>query len=226
MTVYEIYHSAESNSLFRGVSRPDVNKYLDEKSLSVAEYGKGDEICSPLMYEIRMGIILSGKAIISPAGFERRVCMRTIGSGAVFGIPNLYAEGADFPSRITSAANTSVLFISPDSYKALIENNLSAMRNFLRFMSERIIYLNRKIASYTAGSSEKRLAFFLLENAENGIVEPEISMSDIANTLDIGRASLYRALDTLTSLGLISRDEKQIYIKSPEALLEHCCGKG
>ena len=105
------------------------------------------------------------------------------------------------------------MFVSSDAVKALIENDKSVMHSFLCLLSNKIVYLNKKISSLTAGSAERRLSVYLSENAKDGIFTLTTSASALAAMLDIGRASLYRALDKLEADGGIERCGKSIIIK-------------
>ena len=46
-------------------------------------------------------------------------------------------------------------------------------------------------------------------------------MTDLANTLDVGRASLYRAFDKLSEDGYIIKSEKIILIMDREEMISH-----
>ena len=46
-------------------------------------------------------------------------------------------------------------------------------------------------------------------------------MTDLAGTLDVGRASLYRAFDKLSEDGYIIRSEKIIVIVNKEDMIKH-----
>ena len=146
--------------------------------------------------------------------------MRTIGVGAIFGIANLYAKELDFPTRISAKSVCNVLFIKKQALRELIENDKSTLKNFLAFQSNKIVYLNKKINAFTAGSAERRLALFLSDNAVNGVYSENVSMSALAEMLDIGRASLYRALDKLEAEGCIERSGKIIIIKDLDLFLK------
>ncbi|MDD4773595.1 MAG: helix-turn-helix domain-containing protein, partial [Eubacteriales bacterium] len=84
---------------------------------------------------------------------------------------------------------------------------------------DRIRFLNDKIASFTSGTAESRLARYI-ENLreEDGCVILPTGLRQLADSLDISRASLYRAFDTLESLGCIKRDGRKIAILSAELL--------
>ncbi len=83
-----------------------------------------------------------------------------------------------------------------------------AMANYLSFLTGRIFYLNRRIDAYTGGSAECRLAMYLLDNQQDG-VPPKVTlpfgMNKLAELLGIGRASLYRAMETLEKKGIAAR---------------------
>ena len=76
------------------------------------------------------------------------------------------------------------------------------------------------IHSFTAGSAERRLSLFLADNESEGVYCANVSMVALADMLDIGRASLYRAFDKLEAEGFIEKKEKTILLKNKEGMLE------
>ncbi|MFR7473244.1 MAG: Crp/Fnr family transcriptional regulator [Christensenellales bacterium] len=104
-----------------------------------------------------------------------------------------------------------------------------AMANYLSFLTGRIFYLNRRIDAYTGGSAECRLAMYLLDNQQDG-VPPKVTlpfgMNKLAELLGIGRASLYRAMETLEKKGIVAREGKCIAILKPNDLLHYDGAQG
>ena len=90
--------------------------------------------------------------------------------------------------------------------------------NYIRLLSEKVRFLNRRIADFTASDTERKLAGYLAACPadDRGIIRP--NRSALARTLDIGRASLYRALDCFESKGLIRKADRGIQIVDREAL--------
>lgn len=95
---------------------------------------------------------------------------------------------------------------------------------YIEFLSGRVKYLSRKIDVFTAGSAKSRLAFYINE-AAGGVegAEIKVTLASLALSLDIGRASLYRALDALVADGAIERVGRTIRVKDASALLR--CAK-
>jgi len=91
---------------------------------------------------------------------------------------------------------------------------------YISFLSGRIRFLNRKIAFYTSGSAERRVALYL-SSFNSDEIEPDIPMNSLCELLDIGRASLYRAFDKLTDDGFIKRDGDKINIVNRQAMLDY-----
>ena len=165
---------------------------------------------------VRVGILLSGRARVET---DAQALVKSLRVGEIFGIANLYAEDEPFPTSIVTATEAKILFLDGNAVKRLIEEVPSVRRAYLTFQSGRIVYLNRKIATLTAGSAERRLAVFLLDYEQDGIFIPPCPMNRLAELLGIGRASLYRAIDALCAEGLIEKQGKTIYLRNKDALL-------
>ena len=83
----------------------------------------------------------------------------------------------------------------------------------MQFLSRKIIYLNKKLATLTAGNAEKKLASYICEHQIDGVFTTD-SLSELANILQMGRASLYRALDSMTENGIIVKKGKTLIISN------------
>lgn len=218
MTVYEIFPDIKKLPFFECASNDTVNKYLNESAIKVRSFSHGDIIYSPASESISVGILIEGAAKVRPSGDEKTL-LKTMNVGELFGIANLYAEDAAFPSVIAAEKKAKILFIDGDAFKSFIENDSSALKCYLRFLSKKIVYLNKKIATFTASNAESKLALYLTQNANEDMLQLSVSMSELAKTLGLGRASLYRALDKLLEAKLIERDGADIRIIDHEDLL-------
>ena len=220
MTIYDIAPDIQKNPIFWNASLDNVNQYLSPDTWVVVERNIGELVYSSESKGIHVGILLQGTAKVhtGACGSNDPALLKTLFAGDTFGIANLYAEQEPFPSRIIAAGPCRVLFIDGAAFKQFIENDPNALKNYLSLQSQKIVYLNRKIMTYTAGSAEKKLAVFLLDHAVGSTVTLPCSMSELASLLGIGRASLYRAMDALTECGWIEKHEKSIQIMNQAAM--------
>ena len=183
-------------------------------------YEKGDTILSPDDIERRIIIILGGKAAVYSPDIEKNVLLRTLGVGDIFGVANLFGPSSSFVTHIIAKSKCRVFMISSRAISYLLENDKCFMYSYLSFLSSRICFLNRKIKVYTSGSAERRIALYLLSFGADTIT-PTIPMNSLAELLDIGRASLYRGMEKLSSDGFIARDGDKIKILDRQRMMKH-----
>ncbi len=208
-----------NNCILGTADKKSIDEFLTRDNIEIKDFSVGDEIFSPKSINKHVGIMLSGTAVVSPVSCGENAMLKLLSYPDMFGISNLYSETQPFPSIITAKSSCRVLFIDGIAFMRLIENDNSALRAYLGVLSNKIVYLNQKISTLTAGSTEKKLAVYLAENSCDGEFSQSLSMSALADMLNVGRASLYRALDVLSAQGLILRDGKKIIIKDKNALL-------
>lgn len=111
--------------------------------------------------------------------------------------------------------------IEPEAVRRLLEESRPFREHYISFLTGRIRFLNQKIGYLTAGSAEFKLSHYLLSLGEYQTVVLPISMSALAEMLDLGRASLYRAFDTLTEDGFISKQGKTIILNDREGMAKY-----
>ena len=118
---------------------------------------------------------------------------------------------------VEAKENCTYACITQECVEELLKSDIGFTKNYICFLSDKIRFLNKKIAFFTSGSAEKKVAGYILSlPMENNTVRLEMNMSKLAQNLDIGRASLYRAFDSLEESCFISRDNNIIRISSPE----------
>ncbi len=206
--------------LFKDASPAVIKLALSADDCGIQVFGSNECIYVPGQKNVALGIIMRGKAEDFSADPGKDVLIRTLSAGDMFGVSALFDKKAAFSSKIVAKGGARVLFISEDSLSQMLENDKTIMYNYIKFMSERIRFLNEKIMYFTAGSTERRLALYLASLGKKTI-KMSISMTDLANTLDVGRASLYRAFDKLSEDGYIIKSEKIVLIMDREEMVKH-----
>ncbi len=215
MAENDIFNVFSINKILCYASEENIQKYITENDVKLCKYAAGETVYSPTWAEKCVGIIIDGKANAT----TDNTLLKVMEANDIFGIANLYSDDV-FPSTITAKTSVTVMYLEEYAFKALLENDPSLLVVYLGFLSNKIVYLNKKIYSLTAKSSEKKLAAFLINNEQNGCYNMPMSTSALADMLSVGRASLYRAIDTLTEQNLIEKNGKTIIIKDKKALLQ------
>ncbi len=182
-------------------------------------YAPGDLICSPETHEKQMLFLLAGSAAVYSADAGRSLLLRRLSPGDITGVSNLFSE-EPFVSRVIAEKRCTVLSLSAAHFGKMLEKDPVLLRHYISFLSERIRYLNRKILFLTAGSAERKLAHFLDSATPTDEDRLTLSMNSLCEMLDLGRASLYRAADTLESEGFIAREGKTIKLLDRRKMLD------
>lgn len=202
--------------LFRGLS--------DEEAAAVcAQIGapermeKGAPVYTERTFRRALGVVLSGELRVTRIGADgRRRTHNRLLPGDAFGAAALYGGDADEPfvTEVIAYKASTVQFIPEARLTALCRSDPRIAENYIRFLTGRIRFLNRAMNGAGGGRAEDKLRRFLLSHAdEAGRVRLPCTMSGLSARLDIGRSSLYRALDELSSSGFLRRDGKEIYIQ-------------
>lgn len=207
--------------LFHGVDTSALEIefcFLDQCELK--EYAAGDIIQSAAHPLDGLAYLHSGTASVLSDASDKCVLLRNLASGDVFGASTIYSDVRGYNTVICADAACTVFIIPAVQVKRIISANSVVAENYIRFLTERICFLNRKISAFTAGSAESKLAVYLLGLPQNadGTVMLRSSLSDLADMLNMGRASLYRAFDALSMNGILVREGKKIILLDRNAL--------
>lgn len=206
--------------LFRGLPPSMLTRILAVSDCTAAEYEKNEVVYDKTNFYRSLGIVLEGRLRVTKENADKRpIVMSTLQRGAIFGAAALFNSEPEYATKITAIERSRVLFLPQRLIKRMIEREPDIAENYIRYLSERILFLNRKIYFLTAGTAEQRLAGFLLDNLAVGeFSEMPMTMHRLADALNMSRASLYRAFDELTASGAVSKQGKLVCINNAELL--------
>lgn len=179
-------------------------------------FRSGETIYCADSFERSLGVILMGRCRVTKPGPDgKEIAMSTLKAGDVFGAAALFTDEGEYVTCIRAASAATVVFLQEDLVRALFRMDSALCERYISYLCGRIRFLNKRIEAFTGGSAEQRLLAYVTGAAreEGGKkVTPVISASKLAQALDIGRASLYRAMDALAEQGKISREGKRIVL--------------
>ncbi len=195
--------------LFEGLSCEDRLRAQDFFGKPI-EAQKGDE----LYKNGHIGFLISGSAAIKRCNKDRAVTIRNLKQGDIFGSASLFGKWDNDLSRIVANSKCQVCYLSEEDFKALILGVPQIAFTYIAYLTDRIRFLNRKLDTFTAGSTESKLYEFLQSlPCENGVITIDFGMAELARRLKIGRTSLYRGLEALEKNGLIERNGHTFTLK-------------
>ena len=207
-----------SSFLFRNVDEIFAEQLISDNRCRRESYPRGGVIYDETHFRRCLGILLSGEVLVEK-GPGKRLHMARLYPGDIFGAAALFQSRSGYPSLITAKKPTEVLFLPQEVLTWAMQRNQTITENYISYLSDRIWFLSSRISALTAGTAERQLAVFLLERGSM-----DVSMTDLSQQLNIGRASLYRALETLEDLGAIARNGKSVEVLREDVLRELIAG--
>ena len=172
------------------------------------------------MFEKRIGFLMDGECVVERQKNDGgSIPLNVLKKYDCFGIISIFSKNKKFPTLIKAIKNTRIMFIESESFKDAVKENSSIAFALMAFMSERIEFLNSKIATFSADSVEDKFAIFLLSESKRlNSSEFALNLSKTAKILNSGRASVYRAIDSLEKSSLIKFENKKIILLDPKGL--------
>ena len=218
-TLNEAIEVMRLSFLFRGISDEEIMQAINSITYKIESFCQGDCIYEPKRYEEKIGLVLKGECTVERKRSDgSSLPLNSLKIGDSFGILAIFSN-EDFPTVIKAKRNSDILFISKKDCEYLIKKDHRIAFNMLKFMSNRIAFLNKKIATFSADNVEQKLAQYLIiesQKTESNVIL--MNCKKTAEQINAGRASLYRAIDSLCDRELIKFENKKIYILDQNCL--------
>ena len=201
------------SKLFHGTPETLLTKMSSAPDCEMKGYNKGDCIYNSKSFRRSIGIILEGSARVYKENADgNKIIMNTLNVGQLIGAAALFTND-DYIYDIRALEICRVVFFSQRLIMRGFERESRLSENYIRYLSDRILFLNRKIGILTADSPELRLANFFLDNLSDAyFVELPLPMNQLTSELNISRASLYRALDVILETGAVIKEGREYKI--------------
>ncbi len=195
--------------LFQGCSAKRAAELMSGIISHIGFFRAGSTVYTQSHYEKALGFILSGEVDVCRTTDGKSVRLNRLSKNDSFGAAALFSEDKDYPTGIIAVKDTEILLIPQEEIEKLFKKAPELAINYIRFLSDKIRFLNRKIRHFSAPSAEAKVACRLLQKSVNGYVIIK-NYTALADELSVGRASLYRTLDAFAEKGLLTREKNAV----------------
>lgn len=210
-------------SLFNMVPDSTLLRIVASPYCKVKTFEKGELVYGTRDFSRSLGIVLSGQLRVTKNNADgHAMLMSTLTQGSLFGAAALFNDETEYATDITALTESRIVFMTQVLMQRMIRREPRIAENYIKYLSGRILFLNKKMYFLTAGTAEQRLSSFLLDNVPQGRpCELPMQINKLAGALNISRASLYRAFDALTQSGAVEKSGKTICITDAERLKKY-----
>lgn len=123
----------------------------------------------------------------------------------------VFASENRFPVNIEAKEKCEILVINKNIFLEFLHQHPAVMRNFLQLVSDRTLFLSKKLNAFALQSLKSRILNYL---RMHGTI---LNQQEVAQILGVARPSLARALSELASEGCIRMEEKEMRINAVSA---------
>lgn len=203
--------SLRSSVLFEGFTEEEIRDLLNRSDYSVATCKSGELLMQKDSSAHVLGIMIKGSACVKRVQGNGQMHMSRLSEGSVFGAASLFSGESEYVVDIRCAADCRTILIREEQLVRWMQEDSRILNNYLRYLTGRIRFLNQRLDALTETSVSARIMTYLTCAAKDGNLSIK-SCQELADALCLSRATLYRALDTLSEEGKILRKGKQIIL--------------
>jgi CRP-like cAMP-binding protein len=214
-----LYESLRSHYLFAGLSEDDFEQIATRIVVTSLDKGevlfhRGDD--AEFFYFIDSGLV--ELSLISPTGDKKT--LEVIGAGRTFGEAVAFMQGHKYPVTAEALQDSELCRIPNRDYVELLRSNSDASMRLLADISRHLHDRVREIEHLTIQNARTRLTSYLVDHLVDPPVDDQatarldLPRHVIASRLSIQPETLSRLLRNLTDEGIVSIDDKFVFIHS------------
>lgn len=198
-------------SLFEGCEKEALHQLLREAPNSLRIYKEGEYIARQGDACRSLFILMKGNVKTQMENAEgKQLTIDWIKAPDILAPAFIYASENRFPVNVEATELCEVLVMDRARFEAFMHAQPAVMRNFIAIISDRSLFLSRKLNEFALQSLKSRLLNYL--QMHGGIHNQQ----EVAFILGVARPSLARALSELITEGKITMTGKQVVLNAPE----------
>lgn len=198
-------------SLFEGCEAEALHQLLREAPNSLRIYKEGEYIARQGDACRSLFILMKGNVKTQMENAEgKQLTIDWIKAPDILAPAFIYASENRFPVNVEATELCEVLVMDRARFEAFMHAQPAVMRNFIAIISDRSLFLSRKLNEFALQSLKSRLLNYL--QMHGGIHNQQ----EVAFILGVARPSLARALSELIAEGKITMTGKQVVLNVPE----------
>ena len=195
-TFYDIYDF----SLFANAERNDIDRFLQNTPSKIKLYEKGDIValqnspCKSLM------LLCEGSLSARMSNIEgKEIIIENLHAPEILAPAFLYGSENKFPVTLRAEENVRIWLLSRDAFLNLMETSPIVLSNFIQNISDRSIFLSKKLNEFALQNLSTRIISYLKNKGEISNIQ------EVAFIMGVARPSLSRTIQAMVEQKLLRK---------------------
>lgn len=195
-TFYDIYDF----SLFANAERNDIDRFLQNTPSKIKLYEKGDIValqnspCKSLM------LLCEGSLSARMSNIEgKEIIIENLHAPEILASAFLYGSENKFPVTLRAEENVRIWLLSRDAFLNLMETSPIVLSNFIQNISDRSIFLSKKLNEFALQNLSTRIISYLKNKGEISNIQ------EVAFIMGVARPSLSRTIQAMVEQKLLRK---------------------
>ena len=197
------FYELSDFSLFSGCRNDYLEEMLAAASCRLSSYHSGDIIA--LQDSVCRSLLLLAEGTVSarmtnPDGKE--ITIENLSAAEILAPAFIFGSENTFPVTILANSECHIWTLSKDNLLEIMQKDSIILRNFLRIISDRSLFLSRKLNEFALQSLSSRFLSYLKKHKRISNVQ------EVSEILGVARPSLSRVIALLLERGEIMKEEQ------------------
>lgn len=195
--------------LFRGCNKEAVLRFWDETSSRIATYSSGDFVAMQGDPCRSLYLLCEGTVTARMMNGEgKELTIETIQAPEVLAPAFLFSSENVFPVSVIAQTPCQVCMVNKDSFFSFMQQEASLLRNFLTIVSDRSLFISKKLNEFALQDLCARLRTYL---ARHHKIQ---NLQEVSQKLGVARPSLSRAIASMVAKGQLVKEGNGYILKN------------
>jgi CRP-like cAMP-binding protein len=200
---------------FHNIDQELLSKLLEKIPSQIVSLSPQEQIHLHKTEKRYLYLLIEGSLKSELLGVDGKVLrIRELHAPDMIGIAYLFNSAEHFPFLLTVVKEAKLLRFSQDAVLSLLNQNKLLLENFLLLLSDRLLYLMKKIEFLNFKTIRKKIAFYLLslDFDQNNTIELPLSIENLSQYFGVERPSLSKVLGDFQNEKLIHLKKRGTYV--------------
>lgn len=211
----------KESPLFKGLEINEIESLIDNTLHQFKQFTNKEVIAFSGERVEKAMLLLEGKLQGEMLDFSgKRLKIEEIEPSQMVAAAFLYGPQSVFPVNLSALSDGRLLVIFKKDFTQMLSKEPRVLNNYLNIVSGKAQFLSRKITFLSFRTIKEKVAFFLLQQLNNGgsLVKIDQSQTELAGLMGVARPSLARTIGEMESDGIIKWNRNEVLVLNPKEL--------